>query len=257
MDNEKVYSLFFSTVNNEDFLRRIIVHTINQRIQDFQDPLTNTMTLILTSPIQIMFCESGVLPFETSLLPVIPYSILTNEELLVFKDIIVSTSSANQKETMESSGQYTLYIHRNAVKANSTIASLLHSNNSSSAATNSSSSTSDSKKVKSSNTSTQSSSNRKNVLYISKKKALNIFVELMLNRESMRNNPNVCRVLCDIIIQRLMARMSIPSDIISEIIEKIHPKRICNHKSVTDMEGTKQMDCEGGESHDEDNSDYE
>jgi len=73
-------NFFFSLVNDESFIQRMLIHMINHRVQEFSDPLTSTIVLMATTPIQIVFCETGLLLFKTNLLPVIPYSLLHHDE---------------------------------------------------------------------------------------------------------------------------------------------------------------------------------
>ena len=99
---------YIEMIGQDAFLRKIIVYMVNHRVQDFSDPLTNTLVLMATSPVQMVCCESGILPFKTSLLPVIPYALLSKEDNLLIQNIISKLPDHLLHETMESSGQYTL-----------------------------------------------------------------------------------------------------------------------------------------------------
>lgn len=215
MNITEALSLFSSVINDDDFLKRMIVYCVNKRIQDFADPLTNTLILIMTSPIQIVFCESGILPFKTSLLPVFPYSSLKPSEINVLVQIIEQSSPELQRETMESSGQYTLSIVHKQVQASS----LVNPRNTTSGVCN---------------------------LYICKRKLLVNFIQIMLHEENTNSsNPNVHKTLCNIILQRLMARISIQSEIISQAVECInkdgkYPVQDVHTKSNDDV--TRQCD---------------
>ena len=99
---------YIEMISQDAFLRKIIVYMVNHRVQDFSDPLTNTLVLMATSPVQMVCCESGILPFKTSLLPVIPYALLSKEDNLLIQNIISKLPDHLLHETMESSGQYTL-----------------------------------------------------------------------------------------------------------------------------------------------------
>ncbi len=52
---------FLELVLDETFLRRVLLHALNHRVQDFPDPLTTTLVLMATSPLQCSLCESGLL----------------------------------------------------------------------------------------------------------------------------------------------------------------------------------------------------
>ena len=98
-------------IHDDDFVRRYIVSCVNNRVQDFSDPLTSTLSLLLTSPIQIMFCESGIILLKTTLLPVFQYTSLTEKELCTLEEMLNEAPLEGQQETMESSGQYTLSLY--------------------------------------------------------------------------------------------------------------------------------------------------
>ena len=168
---------FYSMIHDDDFVRRYIVSCVNNRVQDFSDPLTSTLSLLLTSPIQIMFCESGIILLKTTLLPVFQYTLLTEKEILTLEEMLNEAPLEGQQETMESSGQYTL--------------SLYPVYNS-------------------------------NFMYFDKKLILRNFTYIMFRYNNDYSDKMVCKTLCNIILQRLMARTSISSEIISNVVEYIH-----------------------------------
>ena len=166
---------YIDFANHDTFLRKIIVYMVNHRVQDFSDPLTNTLILMAPSPMQMVCCESGIIPFKTSLLPVIPYALLSREENEFIQNVILQFSDDIMHETMESSGQYTL--------------SVFHS--------------------------------LSNAAFICKKQLLLNFVHVMINNNSTHCDDAVSRTLCNIILQRFMARVSVPSEMISTVIQSI------------------------------------
>ena len=99
---------YASFMTGESFLRKLVVHMINHRIQEFIDPLTSTLVLLATSPLQLVFCESGLILFKTSLLPVLPYTMLSVDEKQMFYRWIAQAS--NEHESCDSSGQFTLTV---------------------------------------------------------------------------------------------------------------------------------------------------
>ena len=99
---------FLGMVHSDGFIRRAVLHAVNHRVQDFADPLTHTLVLMATAPLQLMLCESGLLPFKTNLLPVLPYSLLTAQERALLHTLIQEQTDADLHETIESNGQYTL-----------------------------------------------------------------------------------------------------------------------------------------------------
>ena len=91
-------------------VERALAHMVNHRVQDFQDPLTSTLVLMATSPMQMVMCEAGLLPFKTNLLPVLPYPLLTAGERVQLEDMLGHVPDDQLHETIESSGQYTLTV---------------------------------------------------------------------------------------------------------------------------------------------------
>jgi hypothetical protein len=172
---QAIRETYIDFTKQDAFLRKIIVYMVNHRVQDFSDPLTNTLVLMATSPMQLVCCESGIIPFKTSLLPVIPYGLLSREENLFVQNIILQFSDESMHETMESSGQYTL--------------SVFHS--------------------------------LSNLAFMCKRQLLLNFVHVMINNNSTHCDDAVSKTLCNIIMPRFMARVSVPSEMISTVIQSI------------------------------------
>jgi len=106
---------FMALIEHDDFLQRAIAHMVNHRIQHFTDPLTSTLVLMATTPVQLVLCEAGLLLLRTTLLPVIPYALLSAHERVTIAAMIHEQSSgpggaAAMHETIEPSGQYTLTV---------------------------------------------------------------------------------------------------------------------------------------------------
>jgi hypothetical protein len=159
--------------SQDSFLRKIIVYMVNHRVQDFADPLTSTLVLMATSPMQMVCCESGILPFKTSLLPVIPYGLLSVKENNFIQNIISQLSDDVMHETMESSGQYTL--------------SIFHALSSK--------------------------------VFLCKRQLLLNFMFVMFNNNNVYNDVAICKTLCNIILQRFMARVPVPSEMVSIVVQ--------------------------------------
>ena len=159
---------------NESFLQKILVYMVNNRIQEFTDPLTSTLVLLATSPLQLVFCESGLILFKTSLLPVFPYSCLNAETKSFFHQWVCA--SQDDHESSDSSGQFTLTISLNP-------------------------------KLPS--------------IFVCKRALLSTFVYVMRNHNGTFNDPAVCCTLCNIILQRFMAVVPVPSDIVSSVMAQL------------------------------------
>ena len=101
---------FMAFATERTLIEKMLTHMVNNRVQEFQDPLTSTLVLMATSPMQMALCEAGLLPFKTNLLPVVPYSLLTSAERRCLHEIISHVPDDQVHETIESSGQYTLTV---------------------------------------------------------------------------------------------------------------------------------------------------
>jgi hypothetical protein len=169
---KEAYAAFMA---NELFLQKLFVHMVNNRIQEFADPLTSTLVLLATSPVQLVFCESGLILFKTNVLPVLPYSILSKEQKQVFQQWIHDT--ADDHESCDSSGQFTLSLPLLPKQPH---------------------------------------------VFLCKKALLSSFVFVMRHHNGTFNNPAICSTLCNIILQRFMAHVPVPSDIVSAIMSQLN-----------------------------------
>ena len=159
---------------NDTFLRKMIIHMINNRVQNFTDPLTNTLVLLATTPLQFVFCESGLILFKTALLPVFPYHCLSISEKQNFTEWIHTSKEVN--ELCDSSGQFTLSIPFVP---------------------------------------------KQPPIFLCKKALLNNFVHVMQNYNGSFNNPIICSTLCNIIVQRFLAIVPVPSDVVSFVMNQL------------------------------------
>jgi hypothetical protein len=162
-------------MQQEVFLQKLLVHMVNNRIQEFVDPLTSTLVLLATSPLQLVFCESGLILFKTSLLPVLPYSSLSADIKRVFQQWV--SGAHNDHESCDSSGQFTLTIPL--------IPKLPHA-------------------------------------VLCKRTLLTSFVYVMRHHNGAFNDPAICCTLCNIILQRFMAIVPVPSDIVSSTMAQLN-----------------------------------
>ena len=106
----EVRETFLGLVHNEEFIRRALLHMVNNRVQDFQDPLTSTLVLMATASLQIVLCDSGLLVCKTSLLPVMQYALFSQDERARLHALLQRMDHDQLYETIESSGQYTLTV---------------------------------------------------------------------------------------------------------------------------------------------------
>jgi hypothetical protein len=170
-----VKEAYCAFMQQEDFLQKLLVHMVNNRIQEFVDPLTSTLVLLATSPLQLVFCESGLILFKTSLLPVLPYTSLSVDIKRVLQQWV--SSAHNDHESCDSSGQFTLTIPL--------IPKLPHA-------------------------------------VLCKRALLTSFVYVMRHHNGAFNDPAICCTLCNIILQRFMAIVPVPSDIVSSTMAQLN-----------------------------------
>jgi hypothetical protein len=100
--------IFTSFMIEQPLLQRLLVYMVNNRIQEFTDPLTSTLVLLATSNIQLVFCESGLILFKSSLLPIFPYSLLLANEKKMLEQWVLNAT--DEHESADSSGQFAMTI---------------------------------------------------------------------------------------------------------------------------------------------------
>ena len=108
---DKIKDEFLSFFQTSSFVQKIIVNHINNRVQDFPDPITNTLVLMVSSPMQVVFCEVGILLFKTSNLPVLPYSTLSIKERKYLETMMAEIDSTFLQETYHGCGKFSVQIN--------------------------------------------------------------------------------------------------------------------------------------------------
>ena len=87
-----------------------MVNHINNRVQDFPDPITSTLVLMASSPVQMVFCEEGLLLFKTGQLPMFPYTALTAEDRGFLHGWLQKIEDAHTHETYHGCGKYSVQV---------------------------------------------------------------------------------------------------------------------------------------------------
>ncbi len=108
---EKIRDQFLQFFQASSFVQKIIVNHINNRVQDFPDPITNTLVLMVSSPMQVVFCEAGILLFKSSNLPVLPYSALSIQEKKYLEKMMAEIDSTLLQETYHGCGKFSVQIN--------------------------------------------------------------------------------------------------------------------------------------------------
>ena len=94
-----------------EIIQKIIVNHINNRVQDFPDPITSTLILMVSSPIQVVFCETGILLFKTSNLPMLPYSAFNEKERVFLQETLTKLDNSLINETYQGCGKFSVQIN--------------------------------------------------------------------------------------------------------------------------------------------------
>lgn len=109
--NETIKEKLLMFFQRPSLIQKVIVNHINNRVQDFPDPITSTLILIVSSPIQVVFCEAGLLLFKTSNLPVLPYSAFNQKERAFLQEILAEMDASLLHETYHGCGKFSVQIH--------------------------------------------------------------------------------------------------------------------------------------------------
>jgi hypothetical protein len=183
----EVRAPYIALLQEEGFLQQLLLRMINHRVQDFSDPLTSTLVLMATSPLQFVLCESGLLPFRTNLLPVMQYGWISPEERQRLAALVQRIPSEQLHETIETNGQYTL-----------TVLPFTHNVSSS-----------------------------PSVCHLCRTQLLNAFVDLMLLRGCDTTTKEegdamiINSTLCNIVLQRFWSRVPTPSEVVNQIMARL------------------------------------
>ena len=101
---------YINIMSGKDFLCNLYIYYVNHRIHDTVDPLTHTLVLMATSPLQLVFCETGVLPFRTTELPVYPFADMTPTQRAQFSEILANMPNDKIRECNHDGGKITVSI---------------------------------------------------------------------------------------------------------------------------------------------------
>jgi hypothetical protein len=167
---------FVHTGCTDQFWCRLMIYMINNRVQEFADPLTSTLVLMVTSPLQLVFCESGFILFKTTLLPVLPYHLFSAAEKELFQSWVCGVTDSH--ESCDASGQFSLSLPL---------------------------------------------SPKAPAVHLCKRQILASFIEVMLHHNGTFKDPTVCCTLCNIILQRFLAIVPVPSDTVTSIMAILQP----------------------------------
>jgi len=102
----------FDFISQRRLLKQIITNHINNRLQEFPDPITSTLVLMASSPVQIVFCDEGLVVFKTSHLPIFPYSMLETDDRKFLLSVLARVSDTHMQENYNGCGKYTVQVYK-------------------------------------------------------------------------------------------------------------------------------------------------
>jgi hypothetical protein len=86
---------------NDDSLLHLVCHLCNQSLGHVSDPITETLTIIATTPLTIVITEAGVAMFKNQPTMVLPYNNMTAEQLLYVKGVVDSIVEKSTDDNMQ------------------------------------------------------------------------------------------------------------------------------------------------------------
>jgi hypothetical protein len=95
------FVLLFLTGND---LQNVICHMCNQRTGLVSDPITETLSVISTTPLSIVITEAGVAMFKNQPTMVWPYSSMHSKQLLYIKRVIDTLVTNSSDDNLKLNG---------------------------------------------------------------------------------------------------------------------------------------------------------
>ena len=99
----------------EHLIKQMVINHINNRVQEFADPITSTLVLMATVPLQMVFCEEGLLLFKSTHLPLLPYSALRLADKEFLLEFLDGLPEQQLHETYHGCGKYSVQAGRSSV----------------------------------------------------------------------------------------------------------------------------------------------
>jgi len=99
-------------LHQDHLIQQVVTNHINNRVQEFADPITHTLILMASTPMQITFCEEGLLLFKTTQLPIFPYASLLKKERQFLLELLQQADDSQLIETYHGCGKFSVQIGR-------------------------------------------------------------------------------------------------------------------------------------------------
>ena len=78
-------------------LRRLIVHLCNSWAQRSADPISDTLRMILSTPVQLVLTDIGMSPFKGMMFHVMPYKKMTRRQLRLLSSVVSSVTLSAER----------------------------------------------------------------------------------------------------------------------------------------------------------------
>lgn len=89
MDVQRFVDLFLAG----DALRKTLAYLCNTVQGNVMDPITHTLCLMITTPVQIMLTQVGVAPFKDKNTSIFPYRLMNDEQKQFLRDFVAETET--------------------------------------------------------------------------------------------------------------------------------------------------------------------
>lgn len=104
------YTHYQAWCHDQALLSQMYTFFVKHRLQDTHDPLTHTLILMATSPIQFAMCESGIMPFKTTNLPIYPFVDMEDSQRTAIASILSDVPTSKINESVEGCGKISVSV---------------------------------------------------------------------------------------------------------------------------------------------------
>eukprot|EP00961_Rhodomonas_salina_P089550 1204244-Rhodomonas_salina.3 len=92
---------FLTEFLDEGTLQRLLIHACNNATPYLVDPVTDIVSTMLRSPLEIMLCSTGLMPFKNTPNIVLPFNLMTPVQRKSLNDLISSSLSNTNNSTIK------------------------------------------------------------------------------------------------------------------------------------------------------------
>jgi hypothetical protein len=98
------YDIFSKLFLTGIHLQNIICHLCNQSAGLVSDPITETLTVIATTPLSLVITEAGMAMFKDKPTMVVPYANMNSEQLLYVKNLVQTIVDGSTEDNLNLKG---------------------------------------------------------------------------------------------------------------------------------------------------------